>query len=330
MQLSIVVPTYNRREVALQTLATLITQDFPKDEFEVLVVVDGSTDGTAEAVRRLRPGCKLEVIEQPNAGLAAARNAGLQHASGEFVLFLDDDIRGETGLARAHVTAHRAAELPVLVIGAVFLTDDSPRSTASDCFEAEIGSFYLAHRANPSLAFPSRAWVFMNTSVRRDVLLKAGGFDPTFRMQREDQDLGFRLGPPIVYASNAIGREYYNKTGWDLLRDAREFARGDVLLVQQHPALWPDSAVQNAVSPRGWTGWFRAFAARVYVFDPLLALVWFGAGTLRRWPFFRYIGMRTLQAHRMVVWTRAVRKWRMKLQTAEPQYSSTGLEKTIH
>ena len=170
----------------------------------------------------------------------------------------------------------------------------------------------------------------MNTSVRRDVLLKAGGFDPTFRMQREDQDLGFRLGLPIVYASNAIGREYYNKTGWDLLRDAREFARGDVLLVQRHPALWPDSAVQNAVSPRGWTGWFRAFAARVYVFDPLLALVWFGAGTLRRWPFFRYIGMRTLQAHRMVVWTRAVRKWRMKLQTAEPQYSSTGLEKTIH
>ena len=83
VRLSIVVPTHNRRDVLVsRTLPAIFEQDFPANEYEAIVVVDGSTDGTAEALRKLRPPCSLRIIEQPNRGPSAARNKGIQAASG--------------------------------------------------------------------------------------------------------------------------------------------------------------------------------------------------------------------------------------------------------
>ncbi len=90
--ISVVVATYNRRAVLARTLPTLFAQDLPPGQYEVIVVVDGSTDGTAEWLRGLRPRQAFRVLEQPNLGPAAARNAGLAAARGGLILFLDDDI----------------------------------------------------------------------------------------------------------------------------------------------------------------------------------------------------------------------------------------------
>src|SRR5690348_1955370 len=65
VQISVVVPTFNRREVVLRTLETLSAQDFARDQYEIVVVVDGSTDGTAAAVRSVEVSCALSVVEQP-------------------------------------------------------------------------------------------------------------------------------------------------------------------------------------------------------------------------------------------------------------------------
>ncbi len=77
------IPTYNRREILARTLPTVFRQDFPADQCEIVIVVDGSTDGTAEMLRSLEPPCALRILEQPNRWRAAARNAGWRAARGE-------------------------------------------------------------------------------------------------------------------------------------------------------------------------------------------------------------------------------------------------------
>ena len=91
--ISVVMATYQRRDVLTRTLPTVFDQDFPSEEYEVIVAVDGSTDGTIEMLSAVQAPCAFRVVNQPNRGPAAARQTALDLARGEFVLFTDDDIR---------------------------------------------------------------------------------------------------------------------------------------------------------------------------------------------------------------------------------------------
>ncbi len=101
-RVSIVVPSYNVEAYISHTLTSALAQTH--DAFEVILVDDGSTDGTL-AVARSFSDCRLRVVEQANAGAAAARNHGLRLSRGEYVLFLDaDDL-----ISCDHLTALEAA-----------------------------------------------------------------------------------------------------------------------------------------------------------------------------------------------------------------------------
>ena len=129
-KLSVVIPTYNRRNILSRTLPTVFRQDFSADEYEVIIVVDGATDGTVEMLRDLKPPCPFHVLEQSNRGQASARNAGLQAACGELVLFLDDDLLCDRFLFREHQAAHDGTD-PVVVIGPVYLAPESSCTTTT-------------------------------------------------------------------------------------------------------------------------------------------------------------------------------------------------------
>ncbi len=98
--------TYNRKHLLGRALEALFNQNFPRDEYEIVLVDDGSTDGTGEFVRTLKPPCKLEYIYQPNSGLAHGRNQGIRHANGHIILFIDDDIVASSNLLAEHVKTH--------------------------------------------------------------------------------------------------------------------------------------------------------------------------------------------------------------------------------
>lgn len=118
MRFSVVIPTYNRLEILPEVLEALENQQDPP-VFELIVVDDGSTDGTSQwlAERGLR--VDGEILQQENSGPAAARNLGVRQARGEMVAFLGDDTVPEKGWLAAHARAHetRPQHAHLAVIG---------------------------------------------------------------------------------------------------------------------------------------------------------------------------------------------------------------------
>ena len=88
-RVSVIVPAFNAEATIAETIESVLAQDF--DSFEVIVVNDGSTDGTSHALSRF--GAKITVIDQPNQGVSAARNRGARQGKGDFLAFLDSDDR---------------------------------------------------------------------------------------------------------------------------------------------------------------------------------------------------------------------------------------------
>jgi GT2 family glycosyltransferase len=308
MDISAVVPTFNRREIVTRTLATLFAQDAPPDGYEIIVVVDGSTDGTADALRLLKPACRLRVIEQENRGLAGARNTGYRAAEADLVLFLDDDMLCDPRLLAAHVVAHKEPGR-IVAFGALFLSADSPPSLAAECFRREIGKFHLERRRASEAAWQETDCVFSNTSISRGLLKEFAGFDEAFRM-REDLELGIRLfsaGVRPRYISNAIAYQYYGKTSADLIRDAEAFAVADVMFARKHPEAQIKGLLRwLAREPRWKMNLRRIRAIWPAAADSFLAPVCSLGEVFFRFPVFRNMGVRALQMRRRIHWLHRV------------------------
>src|SRR4051812_32873595 len=125
-RVSVVVPTFNRRESLQRLLVALAGQTHPVDDFEVVVVDDGSTDGTGELLQRLEPPYALQALRQSNGGPALARNRGVARARGELIVFLDDDVEPLPELVSEHVAAHGTAS-DLVVIGPMSPPANWPR-----------------------------------------------------------------------------------------------------------------------------------------------------------------------------------------------------------
>ncbi len=189
MKLSLVIATRDRAAFLDGALASLAVQrDAPP--FEVIVVDNGSRDRTAELVRERATSVSFPLhyafAGEPNRG--AARNVGVRVATGEIVLFVDDDVRLPERFVAAHATAHmrrrgRAISGPILNIASV------------------------ADRPAPSLANYSGAFFCTcNVSVARAAFEAVGGFDETFTLYGwEDTELGLRL------RANGVARGF----AWD-------------------------------------------------------------------------------------------------------------------
>src|SRR5689334_11849964 len=131
LTVSVVVPTHNRCHVLKQTLPALLDQDFPQDAYEVVVVVDGSTDETLSYLRGLQaPNLRVEV--QANAGPAVARNRGIELSNGKIILMLDDDLICERDLVRVHAGRHAlSADAQIMVLGPISMASPAPGNEAA-------------------------------------------------------------------------------------------------------------------------------------------------------------------------------------------------------
>jgi glycosyltransferase involved in cell wall biosynthesis len=103
----VVIPTHNRRDLLRACLYSFQHQSASVETFEVVVVIDGSTDGTSEMLSAYGPPFAVSVLTQAQAGVSAARNAGAQAAEGRVLLFVDDDMTASLSLVGAHLAAQR-------------------------------------------------------------------------------------------------------------------------------------------------------------------------------------------------------------------------------
>lgn len=118
MDISVIIPTYNRKEKLLACLYSLFTQDYPQEGFEIIVVDDGSTDGTGEMIKELSAAhLNLRYFRQAHKGPAAARNLGMIESRSGIVGFTDTDCALSVNWVRSMVEAHTLSGDDITAVG---------------------------------------------------------------------------------------------------------------------------------------------------------------------------------------------------------------------
>ncbi len=234
LRASVVLPTHGRRASLLRVLRALDRQDVTPGAFEVVVVCDGDIDGSAAACRALAPelSYSLRVVEQDNAGPAAARNAGVAAAAAPLIVFIDDDVVPDPSFLSAHLAAQRGQETRV-TIGPLLPPTDQRLSVWSAWEETALCRQYEAMTAGywePTY----RQFYTGNASVLKRHILSAGGFDVSFK-RAEDVELAHRLrerGLHFVFLAEARGWHYIGRSLESWLRIPGAYGAADVAMAR--------------------------------------------------------------------------------------------------
>jgi GT2 family glycosyltransferase len=238
-RVSVIIPTYNRVERLKQVLAAFAVQDFPLDQFEVIVVSDGSSDGTHEYLQALDSPLQLSLIIQENQGPAAARNRGVQAAHGDLVLFTDDDVVPCPRLIAEHVRVHDESGPDVVVLGPMLTPDDFAMSAWVRWEQAMLAKQYAQMNAGAWNA-TARQFYTGNTSLLRRHLNAVGGFDVTFR-RAEDVELAYRLidrGVTFIFNPSGIGYHYAERSFRSWMETPYIYGRNEVIFTRDKQQQW--------------------------------------------------------------------------------------------
>jgi len=236
-EISVVVPTYQRSASVLRLLRALDRQTLSANEFEVVVVVDGSTDRTLEHAREHAAAYLLKVIWKENGGRASSCNVGIRAAAGRIVVLLDDDMEPTPAWLSSHLMAHQGVgNLGVVGAAPIRLP---PEASGAALFAGRKFNDHLLHLARKGEITGLREFYSGNFSISRETILSVGGFDEAFRIYgNEDVDLGVRLraaGVRLVYSPEAVAYQAWEKTSAQLGRDSLAKGRTAMLLACKHP-----------------------------------------------------------------------------------------------
>lgn len=194
---SVVVPTYNRPKQLARCLSALNQLDYPRDRYQVLIVDDGSAEPLDTVVAPFQEAVDIILLRQANAGPAAARNAGVQRAAGDYIAFTDDDCMPSPDWLSQLAVAFAA--YPDAMVGGRTL-NALPENLYSAASQALIDYLYEYYDdATQGTFFASN-----NIAMARSHFLSIGGFDVSFPLAAaEDRNLcdcWQQAGYPMHYA----------------------------------------------------------------------------------------------------------------------------------
>jgi glycosyltransferase involved in cell wall biosynthesis len=230
LKISVVIPTYNRMGRLRVVIAALEQQTYPLNEFEVIVISDGSTDGTEAFLDSLRTPLTLRALHQLNRGPAAARNAGIATAKGEFIVFIDDDVVPAPQLLSEHMREHGRAGREVAVLGPLLTPHGYPMSPWVAYEQRMLTKQYDA-MIRGDWAPTARQFYTGNASLRRSHIMAVGGFDERFR-RAEDVEMAYRLadrGVGFIFTMQAEGMHFAERGFQSWLDAAYAYGRNDVI-----------------------------------------------------------------------------------------------------
>lgn len=238
MFLSVVIPTYNRKPILTKCLRAMEQQQFPEESpvegYEIVVIDDGSTDGTVEWLQNSPDEFpRIRLFEQQHQGAAIARNRGVIESQGDIIVFVDSDVIVLPDFLQHHATAlvegyEAKGDDRVFTYGRIVNTCNFDDPTTEHFKVTDYSQAFFATG---------------NVAIARHWLEKAGLFDAEFRQYGwEDLELGVRLknlGMSLVKVPEAVGYHWHPAFTLEQLPELidQEIQRGrmGVVFYRKHP-----------------------------------------------------------------------------------------------
>ncbi len=237
MNVSIVIPTYNRRPILEKCLKALENQklDINTSEYEVIVVDDGSTDGTTSWIEENKSSLPHVVLyKQKHGGPALGRNLGVMKAKNEIIIFIDSDLIVLDNFIQKHVEKLHFEwannNKKCFTYGSVINTSNFKNPEKEKYKITDISFAYFATG---------------NVAISKELLMKVGLFDTSFSLYGwEDLELGERLkifGTKLIKCPEAVGFHWHPKFSCEqitsLIEKEKERAKMALLFYKKHPNL---------------------------------------------------------------------------------------------
>jgi len=262
MKCSIIIPAYNARETIVSCLESALNQSIPRNDYEVILVDDGSTDSTLQTVHR-HFADRIHCIRQDNQGPAAARNLGASHAKGGILVFTDSDCELDFHFVERII---RPFDDNDQIAGVQGSYKTRQHEFMARFIQIEIETRYSKMRKDRYTDFVGS----YAAAYRKDVFIEHGGFDTSYPIASgEDADLSFRLsrnGHKMVFEPEAF---VYHRHPVSLSHYLRvKFYRGfwRIRLYRKHP----EKTIRDSYTPNSLK--FQVLAVPLLVIFAVLAL----------------------------------------------------------
>jgi len=243
---SVLINTYNRATKLATTLRAVESQDTDCEEFETIVVDDGSTDSTHTFLKkwRIESEKRLTVRHPSNRGPSAARNSAIRAASGDTLIFLGDDTVPKEGFLKSHIAFQRGAESAKQVAVGYTCWAKHLHQTPFLTYINEFGPQFGYELLRRGMTMDWRFVYTSNLSIRRSFIDALPDlFDEDFTTAAlEDIDLGYRLhqaGATFVFLDNAVASHDHPTDLITFCRRQRSVGSALPQLLSKHPELKP-------------------------------------------------------------------------------------------
>lgn len=273
LTVSVVVPTRNRAGLLRGALASMVQQTWPADDYEVIVVDNGSTDATCRVVREIEADSRVAVrhVHEPHIGLHRARHAGAIHARGHLVLYGEDDIVAAEDWVQNMANCFRARPDLAAVGGKISpqWVDDPPDWLFQFGTRMNFGLLGLLDLGDGFFTVPASQGVYGgNFAIRKAILFEVGGFNPDGvpddqLMYRGDGEMGLQkkirgMGYEVAYNGKAVVSHLIDRrrmtVEYILARSHREGYSRAYARFRDHGGALTPMLIGTGISAMRWAG----------------------------------------------------------------------------